>query len=394
MTTTSSASRSRPSVGAPKAPSVLRTSGTVNLRDAEGRVLASVPRGTAVTIIGSAPAAVQRQLESLRPGHAWVQVRLADGSPGFMARSLLSASGRASTAPSQMVNGNYTDLGYQHGVFSAAAAAADLDRLRRAGLTQVRIWAQPPNTTGDVNSMSARVGVLLRLAAERGMTLTVDLHDGHNNTRLANYLGHFTEELKTRISTIIGQNRVARNVIWSLGNELQAPDDPRGFATWYTSRVADMRRAGARTVSAELVPGAVGNDLSNPLVVAAMKQVVRAADVVSIHLYPNSSAAEASRGSGPYASDYGLFKAWSALARGSGKPLVVGEFGLQANVRTRQDLTDWLELFRSQGIRNVMIWQLMKDETGHLDNLSYDSVDGSSFQRELYEDGWLSSPGS
>ncbi len=378
-------------------PAVIRADPSANVRAGPGISRARIggfADGTKVTVVEPQPpggAAGWSYVRGIgldgRPLEGWV----ADGWNGIDLVRAPGSTGGAGAPPRQsparpgsFVNGNYTDLGMQSGVFSEQAAAEDLDRLRAAGLTNVRIWAAPPS---DVQGMSNRVAALLRLAAQRGMTLTIDLIDGHNNTQLASYEGPFTAELRRRIQTIVAQNAGARNAIWSLGNELQAPDRPREFASWYSGLVGELRRAGARTVACELVPGACGNDLSNPDVRRAMQTLAQAVDVVSIHMYPDVAAAGVEGSS--FGGEWAVFMEWRRLARSQGKPLYVGELALRPPVRDAANLDAWLRELQGAGVATVMLWQFMKDEGGHYDDLSYDSVDGPSFQRELTERGWL-----
>lgn len=370
-----------------------------NLRRADGSVV-RVLSGQQATVLRAATAAEDAALDAAARGrYSWLQLRLPDGSVGFVAESRTTATAPATPAPTptpgtgrtgvgrggHFLNGNYTDLGMQNGWWNEAAAAHDLARLKAVGVTNVRVWAPAAGIDGNAaDAMANRVDALARLAAAQGMTLTVDLYDGATNQRLQNYLD--AEPLiRNRIQTIVGRNAGHSNIIWSLGNEMQAPDRPREFGDWYAKMVGEMRRAGARAVSAELVPGAAGNVPSNPDVAYAMQRIASSVDVVSIHMYPNAPIEAV----GPYGESYGLFRTWLDLGNRLGRTVYVGEFGLEGHAHSPQNLDHWLRHLQDLGVNKVFLWQFMKDEAGHVDGLSFDSLRGRSWEGDLRAAGWI-----
>jgi len=314
-----------------------------------------------------------------------------------------SASGGASGSPATgganatgqprvgFVEANYTDIGmvWTPGgmVFNADEAAKDLDRLKAAGITNVRVWAT--DLGGSPADMANKVDAIASMAQDRGMSITVDLYDGHNNTDLQNYK-NAEGTIRQNIQTIIGQNKGHSNIVWSLGNEMQAPNQPAEFGNWYVGMVGEMRAAARPNrikISAELVPQACGS-YQDPAAQAAMRQIVRAVDVVSIHMYPNCPVDQAA--TGPYKDEYNAFREWLSFAQAAGKPVNVGEFAMdQGQYRDASNLDGWLRHLEGLGVGHVYLWQFMKDEAGHIDPVSYDQVDGPSFESDLRQGGWL-----
>jgi hypothetical protein len=294
------------------------------------------------------------------------------------------------------VQANYTDIGMANGIFDEQAALEDLRRLAAAGVTNVRVWAETGGLT-DIGGMANRIDVLARLAAsdELHMTLTVDLIDGQGNSDLTNYTNSiYDEAINARIKDIIGPNRGHSNIVWSLGNEMQSPNQPRAFADWYAGKVQAMRDAGARKIVAELVPGAAGNNLNDADVRYAIWKITSVVDTVSIHLYPNAppDGLEAAN----YDEEYALFLAWLTAANEAGKKFIVGEFAVDGGpdqdpaIRNEETLHAWLQHLSGLGVDNVFLWQFMKNEGGHIDHRSYDSFEnGESFEAALRNRGWL-----
>lgn len=359
------------------------------LRDAAGHVLRPAAPNEPLAVVGEADEATARALDAAAGApHHWLEVQSA-GQTAFIAEDVTTPAptaagalsrrqgGRAPTPPGNFVNGNYTDLGYDalH-QYAPQNVAADLDRLRAAGVTNVRIWADPPYVDQvDDEARARRVHDILTLAAARNMTVTVDLFDvrGHADEGPAG-----DAAMRARIQAVIGANRDAPNVIWSLTNEPQIGPglgsdaaQLEAFTDWYLGLVSDMRRAGAATISAEVVPTCVGNDPTFPPTQRAMQRIASAVDVISPHLYFGQSVDDA-QGSDQYQS----FLAWRALAQQLHKPLWVGEFGLDAPVRDFEHLDAWLRHLQGLGVQTTLLWQLLKDEPGHTDDRSYDITPG------------------
>ena len=301
--------------------------------------------------------------------------------PATSAGQLRGVGGRVEP----FVGGNYTDLGMVGGVFDAAEAQRDLERLRAAGVTSVRVWATNLPGLTDARGAANRIGILATQAKALGMTLTVDLFDANSLGGAAGATAYRANDpaLDELISTVVGQNAGHDNVMWSLGNELADPTHPADFAAWYTEKAAAVRRAGGpgTRICAELLPGSVNHPFKDPAYAAAARQIIAASDVVSVHYYPDAPYPQAAS-----TDEYRSLAAWNTLTRAAGKPFVVGEFGVGESLRSPEVVRGWLQHFYALGVDQVRPWQFLKDEAGHLDPYSMDLVLGGHDLRAAFGD--------
>jgi hypothetical protein len=293
------------------------------------------------------------------------------------------------------VGGNYTDIGRSpgggYGDIGAmrAEVTADLDRLHRVGVTDLRIWAHPPGMSDNLTYMKERVTLVAQEANKRGMTVTVTLIDVHR----ANPKDPETPDwpnvnttLKQRYEVVVKGNKDFRNIVWSVGNEMAGPDNPERLATWYVNQVRELNnyKGAQQKVVAELVPGSVnhfeGAMASRAL--AAAKKIIDASHLVAVHYYPSVGAAKADEDL-----EFRSLNRWRGMA---GTKFVVGEFGISEDAPKRYNkLAKWLEKFNAMGIRSVRLWQFLKNEEGHLDPWSMDVVIHQDLSPQLIRDGWL-----
>lgn len=308
-----------------------------------------------------------------------------------------TSSGRPLT-----VGGNYTDIGVDAGGSMPTNSTtlrnnvrADLDRLDRAGVSDLRIWAEPPYVGMSTAQMATRVGIVAQEAATRGMRVLVALVDLHRTSPSdpdTHRRSGITTLLRNRFSGIVWPNRGASNIVWSIGNEPAGPSDPVGFARWYRDRVSEMRgyMGSGQQVVAELVPGST-NHFSGGMSAQAHQAadiIAAAVDLVSVHYYPPHDLSQGED------LEFQSLRVW--LGKAGPARFLVGEIGvcqaMSASARYTR-LTQWLGRMESYGIRKALIWQFLKDDTNHLDPCSFDLVlSGNNhvdITAELQRDGWL-----
>jgi hypothetical protein len=353
------------------------------------------------------------------------------GTPGN--GQLLMPDGR----PQHFVAGNYTDLGRSNAGYMPhpiqdeagfrAAVNQDLERLREMGVDNVRIWAAdfPENPLGNDNAaLAARVRIISEEAARRGMTLTVDLFDGATMSKDVNAYRGRDAELNARIQSIVGANAGASNIVWSVGNEIGDPNNPAGFADWYTEK-ANLIRGAVRAqggdanrplISLQVTPGALGHPTHGwGDARAAMARVVAASDIISPHFYPTAMPGQlpwqnmgengAPQGTYPQM-DYDSLKVWVELAQQAGKPVTLGEFSVPRDTQGTKDLSPqqyaemteaWMRELKGLGLQQVSFWQLAKDDVGHVDPASVDYIagdnsgDSHTLVDRLRANGWFNS---
>ena len=320
-------------------------------------------------------------------------------------KHILDANGQ----PQNFIAGNYTDLGRGPGGMPDPAdpamrqnVAQDLDRLKQQGVQTVRVWANPPYAfqDADVQKMADRVKIIADEAGKRGMRVTVDLIDSSGCKDVREYQPDhdFGRQLQARISTVVAQNRGAKNVDWSIGNEIGDFNNPAAFAGFYEQTAAKIRAAGGpgQKIVTELTPGAVGHPMIDPRAMDAMRRIVAASDVVGIHFYPPTGPQNYP---GP---DLNSLQAWNQLAKAANKPLVIGEFSVDRTQEPAKSLgvdgyvnmnREWLQTFHDMGIQQVQFWQFLKDEGGHTDPVAVDYNRHSDFTNGLLDmmrnEGWL-----
>ncbi len=346
---------------------------------------------------------------------------------------LLTPDGR----PQHFVAGNYTDLGRSnaggmpHPIHEAeafrAAVNQDLDRLREMGVDNVRIWAAdfPENPLGNDNAaLAARVRIISEEAARRGMTVTADLFDGATLPKDVNAYRGREAELNARIQSIVGQNAGATNIVWSVGNEIGDPANPSGFADWYVEKAQLIRDtvrahggdANRPLISLQVTPGALGHPTRGwENARAAMERVVAASDIISPHFYPTAMPGElpwenknldgSSQGTFPVM-DLESLQVWVELAQAAGKPVTAGEFSIPRDTEATRGLSEqeyaaltetWMQELKNMGIHQVSFWQLAKDDVGHVDPASVDSIvgenagDSRALMELLRDKGWFNS---
>ena len=312
-----------------------------------------------------------------------------------LAAGVRVAEGRVTPRQGVNLGSNYTDLGVNDdgslpGDIETirANAAADLDRLQAAGITDVRVWVRPID---NPELAAARIAAIAELARARGMTVTVDLLDMHRENA-TDPGAHQRPELEERLTALLEQvvrpNARHQNIIWSVGNEPASganqpgfdPAENLNFANWlagWNNQLANL--VGRNRVALELTPTAVGM----PPDPAAMRVLVASAGRVNIHFYPNPdpSVPVADQVAGE---EFQALLAWRDAASRAGKRFSVGEFGvvngdgfggfaLEGEARAAV-LDAWLQAFAAEGITNVRLWQLLKNEAGHVDGWSFDDT--------------------
>lgn len=310
------------------------------------------------------------------------------------------------------VGGNYTDLGRlddgnmpdpataEGAQAIRNAAAADLDRLRGQGVDEVRIWAGNVPAGGQVGdlenpqAMAARVRIIAEEAAKRGMTVTVDLFDGNcvgdKNVDKYRAMDPKYDEI---VRTVVGGNRDLKNIQWSVGNEIGDPNNPQRFADWYVEKANLIHQVGGpgSKVITEFTPGSAINHpryIGNDPWEQAARKIIGASDIVGIHFYPKTGPGNLDTAD---QLEYETFSRWNDLARQAGKPFVVGEFNVSSEKggRSSESIQQWLQRFDEMGADHVSLWQFMKNEAGHIDEESFDSLRGRDFIDQLRRDGWL-----
>jgi len=304
------------------------------------------------------------------------------------------------------IGGNYTDLGRladgrmpnpldpAGAEAMRVAAREDLTRLREQGVTDVRIWAgnvpggESVGGLDNPQAMAARVNILAEEARALGMTLTVDLFDGNTvGNKNVNEYRAMDGQLNNIIDSVVGQNARHDNINWSVGNEIGDPNNPMGFADWYVEKASRIRQAGCpgTRVSAQLVPGSVNHPFASPVYEAAARKIIAASDVVGIHFYPH--------GNGPGHPDdhldYNSILKWNDLCKQMGKPMIIGEFNVHHSARSDEAIQNWLQHFKDIGVDHVSLWQFMKNEGGHIDEESFDSLRGRDYIGLLRDNGWI-----
>ncbi|MBN2359116.1 MAG: cellulase family glycosylhydrolase [Deltaproteobacteria bacterium] len=310
------------------------------------------------------------------------------------------------------IGGNYTDLGRldngtmpdpttpEGAAAMRAAVAADLDRLQGEQVDEVRIWAG--NVPGgesvggleNPEAMAARVKIIAEEAARRDMTVTVDLFDGNcvGGKDVNNYRA-MDDTYNKVIDTVVGKNRDADNIQWSLGNEIGDYNNPEAFANWYVEKANLIRQAGGpgTKVVTEFTPGSAINHprgIGYDRWAACASKIINASDIVGIHFYPKHGPDSMDAGD---QLEYETLCAWNDLAQKAGKPFVVGEFNVSSEQggRSEQSIQQWLQRFEEMGVDHVSLWQFLKNEGGHIDEESFDSLRNRSYLDLLHRNGWL-----
>ncbi|MCB9649547.1 MAG: hypothetical protein H6730_23540 [Deltaproteobacteria bacterium] len=324
------------------------------------------------------------------PGHSIWQSRSCGGG---------TCQGAACQGRTLTVGGNYTDIGVGFSGMPTNFTTMrtniqnDLNRLQAAGVRDLRIWADPPYVGMTVPNMATRVNIVAQEAAARGMRVLVPLFDAHRGSPSdpdTHLRPGVDTMLRDRFSRIVWPNRGHTNIVWSLGNEVAGPNDPVAFANWYRSRVNEMRgyMGAGQKVVAELVPGSA-NHFEGPLSTQAHQAaniIVGASDLVSVHYYPPHDVSQGED------LEFRSLRVW--LGKAGVTKFIVGEIGvcqsLSASARYTR-LTQWLEHLESYGVRDALIWQLMKDDTNHLDPCSFDTILSNhvDISGQLINDGWL-----
>lgn len=271
----------------------------------------------------------------------------------------------------RFVAANYTDIGVDgDGNMPADVdqiennARDDLDRLRNLGISNVRIWAFRGFSLNDYGRMAERVGVLANLAAQRGMTLTVDLIDASGQATMA-YLWANDTHINRMIDDVLAPNAGRSNIYWSLGNEIGGYDNPQAFADYYEAKVAKMRSKGSIHISFQPIPGSLEHRWWPDTKTAAIR-VINASDDISVHFYAASAlATELAANRLEFTSTV----QWIQLAHAACKPATIGEFSIiDLNDRTDGNIWEWLEYFDTQlKVDQVSFWQFTKNEGGHVD---------------------------
>ncbi len=314
----------------------------------------------------------------------------------------------------KFVAGNYTDLGVDNNgnmsntestVRSHAGSA--LDKLKNVGVTNVRVWPFRHNEN-DYNKMANRVSWLASEAAQRDMTLVVDLFDSSSQ----NSYGHITENearIDNMINVVIAQNANKSNIYWSLGNEIGGYENPLAFATFYENKVAAMRSAGALHISFHPVPGSLNHDWTGVSKVAA-ERCIAASDDVSPHFYAKGAVSNEGSVNGL---ELGSLQQLIEIGHNLCKPVIIGEFGIKADCdpphtcnngctenysqRTAANISGWLNYFENTlKVDQVSFWQFKKETLGHLDAESYTPIfnSGGCIGNGTHEDamsGYLNS---
>ncbi len=298
--------------------------------------------------------------------------------------------------PHKFVAANYTDLGvnFEGQMTSSEStlrsrAGAELNRLRDAGITNVRVW--PFLHHGDnLTRMANRVAWLADEAARRDMTITVDLFDSSGNNTYANIKAN-ESKIDSRISGIIRPNANKRNIYWSLGNEIGGHENPLAFATFYEQKVAAMRDAGAMHISFHPVPGSLEHRWgSNNDTEKAARRCIKVSDDVSPHFYAVGSVSNESSANW---TEFNSLQQYINIAHELCKPTIIGEFGITGNCgenysqRTDNNVKGWLNYFdNTLKVDQVSFWQFMKNTLGHLDDQCFASVSGSCIGNGTHQD--------
>ncbi|MFN7960278.1 MAG: hypothetical protein U0002_03325 [Thermoanaerobaculia bacterium] len=356
------------------------------------------------------------------------------------------------------VGANYTDIGRTaDGPINPdspgfrAAVEEDIKRLEGLGVTDLRVWADPPGGGMNVDQMAKRIDIIADVAAEHGMRITVDLSDGSSAKGMDNLNGTVSDQISQRLA-VMDANQGHSNIDWSMGNEIglngnASKADMDAFATFVENQAATMRQhmGDGQHLVIELTPGALGNHPGSPGpnattddVLAAMHRVARAVDTVSIHFYPVAAPGQLPNQVGwiQPANDFASLKSWQAVANQEGRDFIVGEFAVprddyalasgkvpgldlnnpdavtaakndpnfpsvmdQIDPQQYADLTNqWLGELYGMGVRQVRFWQLTKDDPGHNDPSSLDTAaagHGDETQKVvemLQGSGWVGRP--
>jgi len=259
----------------------------------------------------------------------------------------------------------------------------------------VRIWAQHPNGLTDPVAIGERIRILAEEAQKRGIKLTVDLFDTYavGGRDVDNYLNL---DMDTLIREVVGRCKDFDSIQWSVGNEIGDPGipDPNDvtlrFATWYEQVAAKIRAAGGpgTVISAQFVPGSVNHPWANPTFAEAARRIIAASDVISVHAYPTGPV-----GSEPWMSgiEQRSMDWWARAVHDAGKTFTIGEFGLPEHLRTPDVINGWLRYYEDTlGADHVSLWQFMKHDVGHVDDMSWDEITGNHTCLDiLRQGGWL-----
>jgi len=308
-------------------------------------------------------------------------------------------------ARSLEIGTNYTDIGTDtYGLSTDPVElrreiAEDLQHLASMGITDVRVWAMGyldsgQGLAGNPDFARMRLQLILEEASRLGMHVTVDvmdlqrptgtLHDEAGNvipqpdTQALDSASaeHYRAVLESVVTPAVRAAREAganlSNITFSVGNEPAGPNDPGAFADWFVARAGDLRGAlraaglSQPTIVAELIPFSVGD----PPDAAAMAEIVRAVDAVSVHFYAPGPV-------DPDNPEYSALLQWAGAA--GRKPFTVGEFGAMPGVADRDNvLMGWLRQMETDGIGGVRLWQFGKNENtaGHTDDRSLQDAGG------------------
>jgi len=282
------------------------------------------------------------------------------------------------------VAGNYTDLGVDGGGNMSSNentlrsnAATELNRLRDVGVTNVRVWPFAHHS-GNFDKMANRVAWLADEAAQRNMTLTVDLFDSSGNNSYANITAN-SDRIDDMINNVIAPNANKSNIYWSLGNEIGGWEDPLAFAAFYEQKVAAMRAAGALHISFHPVPGSLNHNWGgNNNTEQAARRCIQASDDVSPHFYAVGAVSNESAANG---GEFNSLQQYINIAHELCKPTIIGEFGITGfcnegySQRTPGNVTGWLQYFNNDlKVDQVSFWQFMKETVGHLDDQCFSTI--------------------
>lgn len=307
---------------------------------------------------------------------------------------------------------NITDLGVHPNI------PVRLSDMNRQGVREIRVWPfwavdWSAPVEGGLVLAGDRLAAILG-SAPSGMTFTADLFDAHGTDTLAKLRDAADRQfLSQMISALPGRFGRDSRLLWSVGNEVQAPDDPGGFASWYRAQARAIRQASRNSssckISAEIVPGAAGHLDGGPMDLQkrnARLAIARASDVISLHFYPFGSPEYASNlppQYDPTDPDYGLYwdykslKEWIELAPGKvriGELAVVLENNPGQHDGDLNKLRAWIEHLRALGANQVLLWHHGATYAGpgsHLDDIGYDWVNGNISQF-LFDVGLIDSP--
>ncbi len=297
-----------------------------------------------------------------------------------------------------------------------AVIEVDLRRLHQAGVRDLRIWAPMKGlvlTNDDhLKFMAERIRIVADLAKviSPNMQITVTLFDaqrkaGDPDTHMRTDIDNLLRRL---FSKVVAPNRYRNNIAWSIGNEIAGPNTPKDFAEWYRAKVKELRKTIGpyRHVVAELVPGSLNHHFEDQNTQEAVEIILANSNKVSVHYY---TADDADNTNEHNDLEYKSLLRWKDLA---GKKFVVGEFGICepekfvdpyqcpgqdhfTDTKKRYDrLVGWMKKLKDNGVTQVRIWQLGKDERGHIDCCSFEYLPGIQGHDQpildwLVRDKWL-----